>query len=124
MTLESEQVLVDTSDPVGSDVGGRRPWSGSSSTTIRRSSRSPAPDRLPGILFSRVPEPKTLKNRLHLDFRPDDQDAAVARLLDLGATVADIGQGEQTWVVLQDPEGNEFCVLRAHTPEERARSTG
>jgi hypothetical protein len=49
---------------------------------------------------------------LHLDFRPDDRDAEVARLLGLGATRADVGQGEQSWVVLADPEGNEFCVLR------------
>jgi hypothetical protein len=58
-----------------------------------------------------VREPKTMKNRLHLDLRPDDRDAAVARLIELGATRADIGQGEQSWVVLRDPEGNEFCVL-------------
>jgi len=66
---------------------------------------------LPGLLFARVPERKTLKNRLHLDFRPGDRDAAVARLLSLGAAHVDIGQGEQSWVVLSDPEGNEFCVL-------------
>ena len=82
----------------------------------------PAPDRPPGLLFVRVPEPKTLKNRLHLDFRPDDRDAAVARLLDLGATRADIGQGEQTWVVLRDPEGNEFCVLSSRRPAGAAGS--
>jgi hypothetical protein len=76
----------------------------------------PAPDRLPGLLFARVPEPKTLKNRLHLDFRPDDRDAAVARLLGLGARPADVGQGDESWVVLADPEGNEFCVLAARRP--------
>jgi predicted enzyme related to lactoylglutathione lyase len=73
----------------------------------------PAEDRLPGLLFVSVPEPKTVKNRLHLDFRPDDRDAEVARLLALGASPADVGQGEQSWVVLADPEGNEFCVLRS-----------
>ena len=71
----------------------------------------PAPEQMPGLLFIRVPESKTVKDRLHLDFRPDDQDAAVARLLELGATRADVGQGDQSWVVLRDPEGNEFCVL-------------
>jgi predicted enzyme related to lactoylglutathione lyase len=71
----------------------------------------PAEDRLPGLLFVRVPEEKTTKNRLHLDFRPDDRDAEVQRLLALGATRADIAQGEQSWIVLADPEGNEFCVL-------------
>lgn len=63
------------------------------------------------LLFQRVPEPKTVKNRLHLDFRPDDRDAEVTRLLALGARHTDIGQGEQSWVTLVDPEGNEFCVL-------------
>jgi hypothetical protein len=58
-----------------------------------------------------VPESKTVKNRLHLDFRPDDQELEVDRLLALGATRVDIGQGERSWVVLADPEGNEFCVL-------------
>ena len=72
------------------------------------------------LLFLRVPDRKTTKNRLHLALRPDDQDAEVARLLALGATRTDIGQGQQTWVVLADPEGNEFCILRALTPEERA----
>jgi Glyoxalase-like domain len=71
----------------------------------------PAPDRLPGLLFVPVPEHKTIKNRLHLDFRPDDRDAEVERLLALGATRVDVAQGEQSWVVLADPEGNEFCVL-------------
>jgi hypothetical protein len=54
-----------------------------------------------------------VKNRLHFDFRPDDQAFEVARLEALGATRVDVGQGaESTWVVLADPEGNEFCVLR------------
>ena len=58
-----------------------------------------------------VPESKTVKNRLHVDFRPDDQELEVDRLLALGATRVDIAQGERSWVVLADPEGNEFCVL-------------
>jgi hypothetical protein len=71
------------------------------------------------IVFLNVPEAKTVKNRLHIDLRPNDQDAEVARALALGASHADIGQGTQTWVVLTDPEGNEFCILRALPPEER-----
>ncbi|AIY01518.1 hypothetical protein ART_1919 [Arthrobacter sp. PAMC 25486] len=68
---------------------------------------------LPDLLFLRVPEEKSMKNRLHLDLRPDDQAAEVARLEGLGATRVDIGQGDGvTWVVMADPEGNEFCVLR------------
>ena len=57
---------------------------------------------------------KTAKNRLHLDIAPPfdgDQQAEVERLLDLGATHVDIGQGDVPWVVLADPDGNEFCVL-------------
>ncbi|MDQ3692175.1 MAG: VOC family protein [Chloroflexota bacterium] len=69
----------------------------------------------PTLTFVRVPEAKTVKNRLHLDVSPIDrgQDEEVERLLALGARHVDIGQGEQSWVVLADPEGNEFCVLRS-----------
>lgn len=67
----------------------------------------------PDWLFLPVPERKSVKNRIHFDFTPDDQGLEVARLLALGARRVDIGQGEQTWVVLADPEGNEFCVLAA-----------
>jgi len=77
----------------------------------------PSADRLPGLLFVPVPEPKRSKNRLHLDFRPDDRDAEVDRLLSLGATRVDLGQGDVSWVVLADPEGNEFCVLSSRTPQ-------
>jgi hypothetical protein len=71
-------------------------------------------ERFPGLVFLKVPEGKAVKNRLHLDFVPDDRDAEVQRLVDLGATRADVGQkGDETWVVLADPEGNEFCVLSA-----------
>ena len=68
-----------------------------------------------------MPEPKTEKVRLHIDLRPDDQAAEVARAEAMGATRVDIGQGDDvTWVVLADPDGNEFCILRALTPEEQA----
>jgi hypothetical protein len=71
----------------------------------------------PDLVFGRVPEAKTIKNRLHLDLRPDDRDAHVQRLLDLGATPADVGQtGSESWVVLADPEGNEFCGLSSAKP--------
>lgn len=112
MSLEWEQTSIDAKDPVS--LG--RWWQqalgwvvvdeGSDVFEIR-----PAPDRLPGLLFVRVGDEQTVKNRLHLDFRPHDQDLEVDRLLALGATSVDIGQGEQSWVVLADPEGNEFCVL-------------
>lgn len=69
----------------------------------------------PTLVFIRVPESKTVKNRLHIDVSPIDRsrDEEVERLLALGARHVDIGQGEQSWVVLADPEGNEFCVLRS-----------
>ncbi len=74
----------------------------------------------PDILFLRVPESKEIKNRLHIDLRPDDHAAELERALGLGARRVDIGQGDSTWAVLADPEGNEFCILRALTAEERA----
>ena len=58
-------------------------------------------------------EEKAGRNRVHLDLRPDDQEAEIRRLEDLGATRIDIGQRDVTWVVMADPEGNEFCVLRS-----------
>ena len=66
------------------------------------------------ILFIGVPEEKVVKNRLHLDLRPDDQAAEVARFERLGAHRVDVGQSaDVTWVVLADQEGNEFCVLQS-----------
>jgi hypothetical protein len=82
---------------------------------------SPEDGVSPDLLFAKVSEAKTIKNRLHLDLRPDDQEAELARVEALGATRVDIGQGDdKSWVVLADPENNEFCILRALTPEERA----
>lgn len=73
------------------------------------------PDRAwPTIDVIRVPETKTIKNRLHLDLRADGRTTAVEldRLFALGARRADVGQGaDVSWVVLADPEGNEFCLL-------------
>jgi Glyoxalase-like domain len=65
-----------------------------------------------------VHEGKTVKNRVHLDVNPTgrEQDEEVRRLLDLGARDADVGQGDQSWVVLADSEGNEFCVLADRRP--------
>jgi hypothetical protein len=70
------------------------------------------------LTFAHVPERKTVKNRLHLDVNPTDreQDEEVRRLLDLGARHADVGQGDESWVVLAGPEGNEFCVLADRRP--------
>ena len=73
----------------------------------------------PALTFARVPEGRSGKNRLHIDVNPTDreQQDEVRRLLDLGARHADVGQtGEESWVVLADPEGNVFCVLAGRHP--------
>ena len=112
MSLEWEQIIVDATDP---EALGRW-WMRALGWTIVNDDpeefeiRASA-ERLPGMLLARVPEAKTQKNRLHLDLRPDAQRVEVERLLALGARRADVGQGDESWVVLQDPEGNEFCVL-------------
>jgi len=67
----------------------------------------------PRVLFQLVPEPKTVKNRVHLDVRvgPEQVDAQVERLTARGATVLHTGQqGPHRWVTLADPEGNELCI--------------
>lgn len=76
---------------------------------------------VPDLLFGKVPEGKSMKNRLHLDLRPEDQAAEVTRVEALGARRVSVGQsGKESWVVLADPEGNEFCILRPLTAEELA----
>jgi hypothetical protein len=73
----------------------------------------------PTLTFVRVPEGKTVKNRLHIDVNATDreQHEEVRRLVELGARPADVGQGDDvSWVVLADPEGNEFCVLAGRRP--------
>ena len=112
MSLEWEQVVVDAVDSV---MLGRW-WADALGWVVLNEAADefeirPTADRVPGLIFEPVEEGKGGKNRLHLDFRPDDQQAEVERLLSLGARHADVGQGQQSWVVLADPEGNEFCVL-------------
>jgi predicted enzyme related to lactoylglutathione lyase len=63
------------------------------------------------LLFIKVPDAKKVKNRIHLDLNPTDQAAEVERVKELGATEVDIGQRDVPWIVLADPEGNEFCIL-------------
>jgi len=68
-----------------------------------------------GICFMPVTDQKIVKNRVHLDITTEaqDRDQEIDRLLGLGAQHADVGQtGEESWTVLADPEGNEFCVIR------------
>jgi hypothetical protein len=70
---------------------------------------------VPALVFVPVPEEKSVKVRIHIDVNPIDatQEEEVERLIELGARRVDIGQGDVSWVVLADPEGNEFCVLRS-----------
>jgi predicted enzyme related to lactoylglutathione lyase len=71
-----------------------------------------------GMCFMPVADRKTAKNRLHLDITTsaEDRDQEIERLLGLGARRVDIGQtGRESWTVLADPEGNEFCVIRPKT---------
>lgn len=114
MSLDWEQVVVEARDTVR--LG--RWWQEALGWVVVNDDPDefeirPTPEQVPGLLFERVGHDKAAKNRLHLDFRPDDQAAEVERLLALGATPVDVGQGDVSWVVLADPEGNEFCVLRS-----------
>lgn len=119
-------VVVDASDPAAEArwwaevLGWRLTYEDDQECVLEPAAGSPEDGVSPDLLFIRVPESKSGKNRLHIDLRPDDQTVELARLLALGARRVDIGQGEASWVVLADPEGNEFCLLRALTPEEAA----
>ncbi|MEC5193064.1 hypothetical protein RCH17_003515 [Arthrobacter sp. MP_M7] len=114
MSLEWEQVVVDSARPA--ELG--RWWANALGWVVTFEAddefeiRS-APDRLPGLVFVPVADSKVTKNRLHLDFRPENPAAEVERMVSLGARRVDVGQGEQPWTVLEDPEGNEFCILGA-----------
>ncbi|WP_411102391.1 VOC family protein [Streptomyces sp. cmx-4-9] len=81
---------------------------------------APGPEQpgVPGLLFVRVPDAKTVKNRVHLDIQPSagTRDETVARLVELGARLVDDRRdpdGVLGWVVLADPEGNELCIERS-----------
>ena len=125
MDIRIQSVCIDSSDPESAAtfweqaLGWRRTHSDPNEVVLEPPAGSPENDVVPDILFLRVPEGKTVKNRLHLDLRPLDQAAEVARLEGLGARRISVGQGEDaTWVVMADPDGNEFCVLRALRPHE------
>ena len=106
--LDEEEGAIEIGPP---DVSTEDDWAEWQARLLRE----PSP---PTIVFIVVPEGKTVKNRLHIDVSPIDtsQPEEVERLLALGATRADIGQGDVPWTVLRDPEGNEFCVLRSLAP--------
>ena len=127
MALRWQNISVDCNDPAtlghwwAELLGWRITFEEADEVALEPPAGSAQDGVSPDILFLRVPEPKTVKDRLHLDLRPDDQAAEVARAESLGARRVDVGQGaEDTWVVLADPEGNEFCILRALRAEEQA----
>lgn len=131
MTLRIQCLAIDALDPRRlasfwqEALGWRRTYDNDTEVVLEPPAGSPEDGISPDLIFLPVPEERSGKNRLHLDLRPRDQAAEVDRLLALGATRADVGQGDDvSWVVLADPEGNEFCVLRAFTPEELRQISG
>ena len=127
VSLRWQCMCVDSTDPSATAafwqeaLGWRRTHDTPDEIVLEPPEGSPEDGVSPDILVLRVPEAKAVKNRLHIDLRPDDQAAEVARLEALGARRVSVGQPEDaTFVVMADPEGNEFCVLRAFTPQELA----
>ncbi|MEO6501131.1 MAG: VOC family protein [Jatrophihabitantaceae bacterium] len=130
MGLRIQCLNIDTSDPARlaafwqSALGWRRTYETDHEVVLEPPAGSPQDGVAPDLLFLRVREEKAGKNRLHLDLRPDDQAAEVSRLEELGAQRVDVGQGpDVSWVVMGDPEGNEFCVLRPLTEAELAEDS-
>ena len=130
MTLRIQNLSIDSRDPSrlaafwAEVLGWRVTFEEPEEVVLEPPAGSPEENVVPDVLFLLVPEERVVKNRLHLDLRPSDQAAEVERLTGLGATHVDVGQSSDvTWVVLADPEGNEFCVLRALTDEELASLT-
>ena len=129
--LRWQCLCVDSTDPrTTADfwqgaLGWRRTHDTDDEVVIEPPAGSPEAGTSPDLLFLRVDEGKAVKNRLHLDLRPEDQAAEVARLEALGATRADVGQSDTvSWVVMRDPDGNELCVLRPLRDAERAAYDG
>ena len=120
MNIRFQALCVDARDPSAiasfweSVLGWRRTYDNPDEVVLEPPAGSAEEGVAPDLLFLRVPEEKSVKNRLHIDLRPVDQATEVARLESLGARRVSVGQSDEvTWVVLADPDGNEFCVLRA-----------
>jgi predicted enzyme related to lactoylglutathione lyase len=123
--LKIQALSIDAHDPLAlatfweAALGWRITMVEAEEVVLEPPAGSPADGVAADLLFLRVPEAKAQKNRLHLDLRPEEQDVEVARLVALGAQRVSVGQGDDvSWVVMADPEGNEFCVLRAYRPDE------
>ncbi|MGI8824550.1 MAG: VOC family protein [Chloroflexota bacterium] len=119
MSLRIQCFCIDTHDPTRiatfweSALGWRRTYDQDEEVVLEPPEGSAEDGVAPDMLFLRVPEDKTVKNRIHFDLRPDDQAAEVRRFTGLGAREVSIGQAAGTsWVVMADPDGNEFCVLK------------
>lgn len=116
MTIQVSGVVLDASDPAEL----AKFWSNATGFPVKTSVDGYADletdDSLGHFFLIKVPEPKTAKNRCHLDFKAEDVDAEVQRLIKLGASkVADHEMYGFPWTVMQDPEGNEFCVSGDHS---------
>lgn len=118
MTLRIQCLNVDCHDPGAvaafweAALGWRRTYETADQIVLEPPAGSAEDGVVPDLLFLRVPDPTPGKNRLHLDLRPDDQEREVQRLITLGARRTSVGQASDArWVVLADPEGNEFDVL-------------
>ncbi|MBP2472417.1 putative enzyme related to lactoylglutathione lyase [Crossiella equi] len=125
MPTRLTQLVFDTADLVAQAefwsalLGWRHTYTDAEEAVVEPPSDGPLE-----LVFVPVQDPKTAKNRIHLDLSstsPDDQAAVVARAESLGAQRISVGQAEVPWVVLADPEGNEFCVLE---PRAEYASTG
>lgn len=102
-------------------MGWRRTYVDDDEVVLEPPAGSPQDGVAPDLVLLQVPEAKAGKNRLHLDLRPEDQAAEVARLEELGARRVEVGlDASVSWVVMGDPDRNEFCVLRPLTEAELA----
>jgi predicted enzyme related to lactoylglutathione lyase len=113
MALKTENITFDTTDPEGLADWWARALDGQVNPIAPPFFVVVSRSEGPGLAFQQVADPTPGKNKVHLDFSTDDVEAEVARLVGLGATRVDVGQRDVDWVVLADPEGNEFCVLAA-----------
>jgi predicted enzyme related to lactoylglutathione lyase len=131
MGLAPDTVTFDCADPLRVATF----WAGALGFGIDRDENDPADDgvllvdpsrRTRGIYFQSVPEPKVVKNRVHLDLRPATTMAEeVGRLSSLGATeIRYVDEGHGSWTIMGDPEGNEFCALRSGAEGGKSAAAG
>ncbi|HEY4152860.1 MAG TPA: VOC family protein [Pseudolysinimonas sp.] len=127
MSIRIQCVVVDAADPAilatfwQEALGWRRTHETADEVVLEPPAGSPEDGVAPDLLFERIPEKKVGKNRLHLDLRPQDQVAEADRLVQLGARRVEMDPADTaSWILMADPEGNEFCLLRPYTAAELA----